>query len=45
MDEWHRRIFLENIVYKMFRGIGLNENEKKMVEKLVEIRDYGDVLN
>jgi len=45
MDEWQRRVFLENIVYKMFRGVELNGSEKRMVEDLVEIRDYGDILN
>lgn len=44
MDEWQRRVLLEGIVYKMFRKVGLDEREKKMVNDIVEIRDYGRVL-
>lgn len=44
MDEWRRRVSLEGIIYKMFRGVELNSDEKRIVERIVEVRDYGRVL-
>lgn len=45
MDEWQRRVLLEGIVYKMFRGMALDVREKGMVDDIVEMRDYGRRLD
>lgn len=44
MDSWQRRVLLENIIYKTFRKKKLDDREKKLVEEIIEIRDYGRVL-
>ncbi len=44
MNEWQRRVLLEGVVYKMFRGVELDIREKKVVERIVEVRDYGREL-
>lgn len=44
MDDWRRRVLLEEIIYKMFRKVVLGRGERRMVEKIVEVRDYGRVL-
>jgi hypothetical protein len=41
MSFWRRRVLLEEIIYKMFRRKKLNEVERRMVDEVVEVRDYG----
>ena len=45
MDHWQRRVLLENIIYKTFRKTALDDREKKMIEEVIEIRDYGKILD
>ena len=45
MDHWQRRILLESIIYKTFRKLSLDDKEKKMIEEVIEIRDYGRILD
>jgi hypothetical protein len=45
MNSWERRVLLENIIYKIFRKKILDDNEKKMIQEVVEVRDYGKVLD
>lgn len=44
MDEWQRRVLLESVIYKMFRNVELDTREKKIVERIIEVRDYGREL-
>lgn len=44
MNFWRRRILLEGIIYKMFRKKGLSEVERRVVDEIVEVRDYGRKL-
>ncbi|MCK4997065.1 hypothetical protein KAS08_02070 [Candidatus Pacearchaeota archaeon] len=45
MDDWQRRVLLEDIIYKIFRKVVLDDKEKKMIEEVVEMRDYGKILD
>lgn len=44
MNSQKRQKTLEKIIYKIFRKVKLDESEKKVAEEIVEIKDYGMIL-
>ena len=45
MDHWQKRVLLESIIYKTFRKLPLDKNEMKIIQEVIEIRDYGHILD